>query len=81
MEVMTPFFENPGLFHIGKKILRSMDIETQANCRKVCKTWNNEIEDPASKITLKHLQELLEKCAKARSLTPEEYGLWKKFLV
>ena len=81
MEVMSPFFENPGLFHIGKKILRSMDIATQATCRTVCKTWNNEIVDSASKITLEHLKELLEKCAKARSMNPEEHGLWKKFLV
>ena len=58
-----------------------MDIATQAKCRKVCKTWNREIEEPASKITLEHLQELLEKRAKARSMTPEEHELWDKFLV
>ena len=81
MEVMFPFFENPGLLHIGKKILKSMDIKTQATCRLVCKSWNNHVEDLASKISVQHLQQLLEKFTEVRSMTESEKKKWTKFFV
>ena len=81
MEVMSPFFHNPGLLHIGKKILRRMDIKTQATCRLVCKSWNNHIEDIASKISVEHLQQLLEKFTEARSMTESEKKKWNKFFI
>ena len=81
MEVMTPFFDNPGLLHIGKQIFKSMDIKTQATCRLVCKSWNNHIEDLASEISVEHLQQLLEKFTEARSMTESEKKKWTKFFV
>ena len=78
---MDVFFENPGLSHIGKKILKNMDIKNLANCRQVCKLWNNEIEVLASKISFIDLEQYLEKYTKARSMSPEEHEIWHKFLV
>ena len=78
---MDVFFENPGLSHIGKKILKTLDIKSLAYCRQVCKLWNNEIEVLASKKTFRDLEQYLEKYTKARSMSPEEHEIWHKFLV
>ena len=74
------FFTNPGLSHIGKKILKNLDIKTLASCRQVCKIMNIEIEDLASKISLEDLEQLLKKYTFARSMTLEEHKVWHKFL-
>ena len=78
---MDSFFENPGLSHIGKKILKTLDIKSLSNCRLVCKLWNNEIEAMASKISFQDLEQFLEKYTKARSMSPEEHEIWNNFLV
>ena len=33
--------ENPGLFHIGEKILKNLDVESQVICRLVKRSWNH----------------------------------------
>ena len=78
---MDSFFENPGLSHIGKKILKTLDIKSLSNCRLVCKLWKNEIEAMASKISFQDLEQFLEKYTKARSMSPEEHEIWNNFLV
>ena len=55
---MEAFMENPGLCHIGEKILSYLDFKTQLSCRLVNKSWNLILETEAtkSKIDLKKLQ-------------------------
>ena len=43
---MDMFFNNTGLFHIGQKIITAVDPKTQLQCRLVCKTWKDILEDP-----------------------------------
>ena len=78
---MNIFFENPGLSHIGKEILRSLDFKSQASCRLVCKSWKNHVDDLASKPSFKDLQQLLRKFTKARSVSRRDKEEWKKFFV
>ena len=33
-------FENPGLYHIGEKIFKNLDIQTKLTCRLVRKSYN-----------------------------------------
>ena len=56
---MEDFMENPGLIHIGERILKQLDIKTQGNCRLVRKSWNQVLEIEASKC-MKELETLLE---------------------
>ena len=58
---MEAFMENPGLCHIGEKILSYLDFKTQLSCRLVNKPWNLILETEAakSKINLKKLQTLI----------------------
>ena len=60
---MEAFVENPGLRHIGEKILRNLDFKTQLSCRLVNKSWNLILETEAgkSKIDLKKLQPRIRK--------------------
>ena len=78
---MNNFFENPGLSHIGKEILRSLDFKSQASCRLVCKSWNNHIEDFASKISFKDLHQLLRKFIKARPMSGIHIEEWNKYFM
>ena len=48
-------FENPGLYHIGEKIFKNLDIQTKLTCRLVRKSYNEMFEKQASKIDLKDL--------------------------
>ena len=77
---MNSFFENPGLCHIGTKIFFSLDFMNQINCRQVCRTWNQIMEDlfskMLSKICLDHLDKYLEK----RSVHHMDKIRWTKFL-
>ena len=43
---MAIFFNNAGFFHIAQKIITSLDTKTQLECRLVCKTWKDILEDP-----------------------------------
>ena len=56
---MEAFMENPGLIHIGERILKQLDIKTQGNCRLVRKSWNQILEIEASK-GMKELETMLE---------------------
>ena len=47
---MNLFMENPGLCHIGEKILTNLDFKTQLDCRLVQKSWRHIIDEKASKI-------------------------------
>ena len=78
---MNNFFENPGLSHIGKEILRSLDFKSQASCRLVCKSWNNHIEDFASKISFKDLYQLLRKFINARPMSGIHIEEWNKYFM
>ena len=49
---MEMFIEHPGLSHIGKKVLKFADFQSQLACRLVRKSWKNQIEKIASKIRL-----------------------------
>ena len=81
---MNSFFENPGLCHIGTKIFFSLDFMNQINCREVCRTWNQIMEDLFSKmlsmISLEHLILLLDKYLGKRSLHHMDKIRWRKFL-
>ena len=78
---MEIFFENPGLSHIGLKILKDLDIKSLASCRQVCKSMNIGIEYLASNISFEDLERLLRKYTFARSMTLEEHNVWHKYLV
>ena len=82
---MSSFFEKPGLSHIGSKILFSLDFVNQANCRQVCRLWNQIIEELFSKmilkISLEHLKVLLDKFSERRSLKPFEKASWNRFIM
>ena len=78
---MDIFFENPGLSHIGREIFRSLDFKSQASFRLVCKSWKNHVDNLASKISFKDLEQLLEKFTKARSVSRHDKEEWKKFFV
>ena len=41
--------ENPGLLHIGERILKHLHFKTQAKCRLVKRSWNQILENEASK--------------------------------
>ena len=41
---MNFFFENPGLNHIGRKILGMLEYKSLLECAKVCKVWKNTID-------------------------------------
>ena len=77
---MNSLFENPGLFHIGRKIIVNLDFKNQVNCRHVCRSWNTFIEYLSSKISKEHLTKLLEKFSERRSLSYSEKVSWKRLI-
>ena len=46
---MEAVMENPGLIHIGERILKNVPFKTQAQCRLVKRSWNQILEKEASK--------------------------------
>ena len=81
---MKPLFENPGLSHIGSKILLCLDFLTQAKCRKVCRLWNQIIEELFSKMLpktcLEHLNVLIDDFSTRNSLKQSEKANWYCFI-
>ena len=77
---MNSFFEIPGLCHIGKKIIFSLNFKNQANCRYVCRSWNTFIEDLSSKMSKEHLTMLLDNFSERRSLSYSEKVTWKRLI-
>ena len=81
---MNSFFENPGLSHIGIKILASLDFKNQANYRLVCRLWNQIIEDLFSKmipkISLTQLNFLLNQFLDRIAAPHLDKIKWMKFL-
>ena len=81
---MNSFFENPGLSHIGIKILASLDFTNQANYRQVCRLWNQIIEDLFSKmipkISLTQLNLLLNQFLDRIAAPDLDKIKWIKFL-
>ena len=77
---MELVFQNPGLSHIGKKIVKSLNFKSLTSLRLVCKSTNNQVEDFASRITLNELQGLLETFTIARGMDISEKELWNRFL-
>ena len=43
---MSFFFENPGLAHIGHRILTNLDFDAQLECRLVHRSMKYLLEDP-----------------------------------
>ena len=41
MDQLEYFFTNPGLNHIGKQILTSLDHQSLLSCQKVSKSWKS----------------------------------------
>ena len=78
---MNSFFEIPGLCHIGRKIIFSLNFKNQAICRHVCRSWNTFIEDLSSKMSKEHLIILLEKISEKRSLSFYKKVNWKCFIL
>ena len=61
---MENFFENPGLSHIGEKILKNLPFEDKVTCRLVQKSWKNILDKVASKVKLNDLLQMIQKlCA------------------
>ena len=58
---MEKFFENPGLSHIGEKILKNLPFEDKVTCRLVQKYWKNILDKSASKVELNDLLQKLKK--------------------
>ena len=65
---MESFMENPGLLHIGERILKNVPFKTKLKCRLVKRSWNQIFEKEASKAkndldnlikSLKKLQSIL----------------------
>ena len=77
---MNSFFEIPGLCHIGRKIIFSLNFKNQVNCRHVCRSWNTFIEELSSKMSKDHLIILLEKISEKRSLSSYKKMNWKCFI-
>ena len=46
---METFMENPGLLHIGERILKNAPFKTKLKCRLVKRSWNQIFEKEASK--------------------------------
>ena len=61
---MEAIMEKPGLLHIGERILKNLDFQTQRNGRLVNRAWNQILENEASK-TKKDLNNLLESVRKS----------------
>ena len=67
--------ENPGLCHIGEKILTNLDFKTQLDCRLVQTSWKHVIDEKASKIDVNVLQTFFK-----QSVTTEEEFMKEKRL-
>ena len=66
---MEAFTENPGLRHIGEKILGNLDFKTQLSCRLVNKSWYQILEDEAEKSKI-DLNDMIESIL--QSMTPSD---------
>ena len=78
---MEALMENPGLLHIGERILKYLDFRTQINCRLVRKSWNQILEKEASK-TKTDLDDLLKSMKELFSQSDvhnESVELWRHF--
>ena len=58
IQIMEAFMKNPGLLHIGEKIIHNLDFKTQSTCRLVKRSWNIVLEKEASR-SKKNLDALL----------------------
>ena len=58
-QMMEACMENPGLLHIGERILKSLHFNSQANCRLVKRSWNQILEKEVTKKTRTDLVNLL----------------------
>ena len=72
---MELFMGNPGLRHIGEKILTNLDFKTELDCRLVQKSWKHIIDEKASKIDAHFLQTFFK-----QSVTTEEEFMKEKRL-
>ena len=45
-EIFQSFFANPGLDHIGRKILLNLDVKSLVKYKRVNKTWKTIIDSP-----------------------------------
>ena len=86
MDIVT---EHSGLIHIGEKILKNLDFQTQLNCRLVKRSWKCILDKEASKTDLDSLLKELKQfmidcdCVSVPSRpkkTIKDYKIWSDFL-
>ena len=78
---MEALMENPGLLHIGERILKNVPFKTQGQCRLVKRSWNQILEKEASK-TKADLDDLLKSMKESFSKSDMPYEsveLWRHF--
>ena len=46
MDILTPLVNNPGLQHIGHKILMLLDDQSLLNCKRVSQSWKKFLDNP-----------------------------------
>ena len=80
IQVMEAFMENPGLLHIGEKILNYLDFKTQTTCRLVGISWNLILEKQASG-SEENLDFLLITTKINRNTNLSNKAKWMSFLV
>ena len=68
--MMEAFMKNPGLLHIGERILKNLHFKSQVNCRLVKRSWNQILEIEVTKKTKTDLDNLL-KSIKEIAILPE----------
>ena len=80
---MSFFFENPGLAHIGHRILTNLDFDTQLACRLVHRSMKYLLEDPI--LNQKEIKYWLNECINLNffSNIPDATDVvvkWKNFI-
>ena len=76
---MESLFANPGLWHIGEKIIRNLDFKTQLTCRLVNKSWNHVLQIIASNSKADLITKLKLQIPSNSDLT-KRLDNWTKFL-
>ena len=77
--MMESVIENPGLYHIGEKILKEVDFRSMLSCRLVRKSWRDLVEKMTSVTKSSDLQNLFAAKAKKVKKYPF-YAKWLHFL-
>ena len=74
---MELFTENPGLSHIGERILINLDFTTQLTCRLVKRSWKYILDKEASTIDV---EKFFENLFVTTEIEDDNYFLWIHFI-